>query len=233
MQYFIDSRLDYKNYQNKSVLIIGGGPSTIEVNWHDLSVDYKWSCTNFFLNDDITKHNLDLVTLGNLQDYRNESLLNYLDKYKDCKILFEKNYLYPSTLTDNREFVERYQDRIHFGELDKKYTTIVGPPARLITLAANLGFSDIYFVGIDGFDKQLKNDHAFTSEKGLREGAVHSTYDVYYDAHTTFANRIFTDFGSRVRFYNLGEAVKYGHNIISNVSKDLFPLTKKVYEQIR
>lgn len=232
MNFFISNNFKYSQYSGKSVLIIGGGPSTLDVNWQDINVDYKWSCTNFFMNDDITKHNLDLVSLGNLQDYKSPKLHSYLDKITSCKILFENNYLYPNTLKDNYDFVQKYQSRIVYGSLDKNYTTIVGPPARMVTLAANLGFKNVYFVGIDGFDKQLKNEHAFTKEDGLRKDAVHNSYEAYYDAHTTFANRLYTDFGSGVNFYNLGE-VSRSHNIISEVSKDLFPLPKKLHDKIR
>lgn len=232
MDFFIDENFKYDQYRDKSVLVIGGGPSTSEINWKRVKVDYIWSCTNFFMNKNITQEKLDLVSLGNLQDYKDKRLLDYLDYTTDCKILFEQNYLYPATLSNNLEFVNKYKSRIHYGQLDKKYTGIVGPPARMITLAANLGFKDVYFVGVDGFDPSLKNAHSFTEEKGLREGATHNTYDAYYNAHTSFANNIHRDFVNRVNFHNLGEAAT-SHNIISEVSKDKFPLTEEIYDKIR
>ena len=232
MDFFIDENFKYNQYKDKSVLIIGGGPSTMEVDWQSVGVDFIWSCTNFFMNEDITSKKLDLVSLGNLQDYRDERLLSYLDSNTDCKVLFEQNYLYPATLSNNLDFINKYKNRIHYGQLDKSYTGIVGPPARMITLAANLGFKEIYFVGVDGFDPSLKNAHSFTDEKGLREGAAHNTYDAYYQAHTSFANSIYRDFGNRVNFRNLGE-VATSHNIISKVSLEKFPLPKKIYEKLR
>lgn len=232
MDFFIDENFKYNQYKDKSILIIGGGPSTSEVNWKKLDVDFIWSCTNFFMNKNITQEKLDLVSLGNLQDYTDQRLLDYLDYNKRCKILFEQNYLYPATLSNNLSFINKYKDRIHYGQLDKTYTGIVGPPARLITLAANLGFKDVYFVGVDGFDPSLKNVHAFTKEDGLREGATHNSYEVYYNAHTSFANNIHRDFGNRVNFRNLGEAAA-SHNIMSEVSKDKFPLTEEIYDKIR
>ena len=232
MNYFIDKNFKYNHYLNKSVLIIGGGPSTDEVQWNRLEVDYKWSCTNFFMNLLLQQTELDLVTLGNLQDYKNIDLLTYLDTYTNCKILFENNYLYPETLSYNQEFIEKYNDRIFYGQLDKSYTGIVGPPARLITLAANLGFKDIYFVGIDGFDPNMKNLHSFTKEAGLREGASHNSYDLYYGAHTSFAERIYQDFGNKSNFYNLGEIAE-SHNIMKEVSHQLFPISKDLYEKLK
>ena len=232
MDFFIDENFKYDHYKGKSVLIVGGGPSTKEVNWKKLDVDYIWSCTNFFMSTEITSEKLDLVSLGNLQDYKDERLLTYLDSNRECKVLFEQNYLYPATLSNNLDFLNKYKNRIYYGQLEKSYTGIVGPPARMITLAANLGFKDVYFVGVDGFDPSLKNVHAFTKEDGLREGATHNSYEVYYNAHTTFAKNIHRDFGNRVNFRNLGEAAQ-SHNIISFVSKEKFPLTKQIYEKIK
>jgi len=227
MDFFIDENFKYDQYKDKSVLIIGGGPSTAEVNWNFLQPDYIWSCTNFFMNKDITSKKLDLVSLGNLQDYTDKRLLDYLDFNPQCKVLFEQNYLYPATLSNNLDFVNKYKDRIYYGQLEKSYTGIVGPPARLITLAANVGFNEVMFVGVDGFDPSLKNVHSFTKEDGLRKEATHNTYKAYYDAHTSFANNIFRDFGNRVSFRNLGEKAT-SHNIISEVSKKLFPLDEKI-----
>jgi len=232
MDFFIDENFDYSQYKGKSVLIIGGGPSTAEVNWKNVKADYIWSCTNFFMNENITQKEIDLVSLGNLQNYKDERLLNYLDSNINCKILFEQNYLFPYTLSNNLEFVNKYKNRIHYGQLEKRYTGITGPPARMITLAANIGFKDIYFVGLDGFDKNLKNTHSFTKEDGLREGATWNQYETYYTAHTRFAENIHRDFSSRVNFYNLGEAAK-SHNIISTVSKKKFPLSKELYEKLK
>lgn len=232
MNFFIDENFKYSQYRDKSVLVVGGGPSTVEVKWEDLEVDYIWSCTNFFLNDRLLNVDIDLVSLGNLQDYYNKDLLNYMDTHPGTKVLFETNYLYPKTLLENAHFTFKYSSRIHKGEGEKAYTGIVGPPARLITLAANVGFKNIYFVGIDGFDPELKNAHAFTNEAGLREGAVHNTYEKYYNAHTSFANNIYRDFGNRVNFHNLGEAAD-SHNIMSFVSKKKFPLKKELYEKLK
>jgi hypothetical protein len=232
MDFFIDENFNYKQYSGKSILIIGGGPSTVEVNWKNIDVDFKWSCTNFFMNESIFEEKLDLISLGNLQDFKDRRLLDYLDTNPDCKVLFEQNYLYPATLYNNLDFINKYKNRIHYGQLEKSYTGIVGPPARMITLAAGIGFKNIYFVGLDGFDKDLKNAHAFTREDGLREGAHHNQYETYYAAHTRFANNIHRDFGDRVNFHNLGEAAD-SHNIISFVSKVKFPLTKQIYEKIK
>ena len=232
MDYFIAENFDYTFYKDKSVLIVGGGPTTAEVKWEHIDYDYVWTCTNFFMNERLTDQDIDLVALGNLQDYTDKRLLGYLDSNPTTKILFENNYLYHDTLSKNINFIERYKDRIFYGETEKKNTGIVGPPARMIVLAANLGFKNIYFVGIDGFDFDMKNVHAFTKEDGLREGATHNEYTKYYVDHTNFASNIHKYFGNRINFHNLGEAGK-SHNTMSAVTRTLFPLNTKLYEAIR
>ena len=82
----MSEHFDTKIYKDKSILILGGGPSTNEVKWENLEYDYIWSCTNFFMNERITSQNIDLGTLGNLQNFSDKRLLNYLDNNNNLKI---------------------------------------------------------------------------------------------------------------------------------------------------
>ena len=218
------------DYEGKSILIVGAGPSTLEVNWENIQVDFIWSCNDFYLNKRLLNVELDLVSMGNLQDYNNQQLDEYLSKH-NTRILIEENHMRRETLHNNSTFFKKYKDRCVEGSVDKEYTGIVGPPARLLTLACVLGASNVYYVGVDGFDKNLKNVHAFTNEDGLRGGAAHNTYERYYTSITGFFKRLYDDFGDRVKFYNLGEASS-NHNIPSFVSKDLYPLDEKVLESL-
>jgi hypothetical protein len=233
MDYFLDENFNYEQYKDKSVLIIGGGPSTREVKWENLNYDYIWTCTDFYLNDRILSKNIDLGTLGNLQDFNHPSLHSMLDTNKNLKILIELDYIYPETFSKNNLFFEKYYNRIHYSKCsDKSYTSFVGPPARLMLLACYLGMKQVYFVGLDGYDKNMKAAHSFKSEYKIREGAVYNTYEMWYNAMTTFTEKIWNDFKDTVEFFNLGEAAE-SHNIPSFVSKDKFPLKQEIYEKIK
>jgi hypothetical protein len=231
MRYVVEGNFEGHKYKGKSLLIIGGGPSTDEVAWDRLDVDFKWSCNGFYLHPLLRQQDLDLVVMGNLQDYRDENLINYLRTH-NTKVLFERPYLYTKTVLENAEFHGEFANRVYYSDCDKAYSSIVGPPARLMMLACTLGVSDIYYVGIDGFDPNLKNKHAFTKEDGLRSGASHNQYSKYYDAHTKFFRRIYEDFGSSIKFHNLGELAT-SHNIASVLTKKMHPLDESVIEQIR
>ena len=226
MRYSIERDFPHLDYQGKEILIIGGGPSTIDVKWENIKTDFIWSCNDFYLNNRLLKQDINLVSMGNLQDYNNQTLSEYLD-WHDTIILLEDNHVRPQTISNNQTFFNKYRQKIFRGSVDKEYCGIVGPPARLITLACELGATGVYFVGVDGFDKDLKNRHAFTNEEGLRGNAAHNSYDKYYNSITGFFRRVYNDYGRNVKFYNLGEASE-AHNIPSFVSKELFPLDEKI-----
>ena len=47
----------FKEYENKTVLIIGGGGSTNTLSWETLNTyDYVWSVNHFYLHPVLKKH---------------------------------------------------------------------------------------------------------------------------------------------------------------------------------
>ena len=56
----------FSRYKDKNILIVGAGPSTLDVDWEglDLDFDYVWTCNSFFLNDRVLKQPIDLVALS-------------------------------------------------------------------------------------------------------------------------------------------------------------------------
>ncbi len=55
-----------KKYSGKDILIIGGGTSTLDVNWEGiLKPDtFIWTCNDFYKNKRISKQRIDLYQLG-------------------------------------------------------------------------------------------------------------------------------------------------------------------------
>ena len=49
MRYSIERDFPHLDYQGKEILIIGGGPSTIDVKWENIKTDFVWSCNDFYL----------------------------------------------------------------------------------------------------------------------------------------------------------------------------------------
>ena len=42
-----------EKYEDSKILIVGGGPTTNEIDWDPEEYDYIWSTNHFFLNDNI------------------------------------------------------------------------------------------------------------------------------------------------------------------------------------
>ena len=51
-------------FKNKKILVLGGGTSTIDVNWENLEYDYLWTCNDFFLSDRINHAKVELITIA-------------------------------------------------------------------------------------------------------------------------------------------------------------------------
>ena len=76
--------------KNKSVLIIAGGPSVNTVKWENLEFDQIWSCNQYFLNEKVASHKIDLVTIiGGLFDYQNEEKFINSIQENDTLVSFE------------------------------------------------------------------------------------------------------------------------------------------------
>ena len=56
--------MDFRNdYTGKSILIVGGGTSTLDRNWDKLDYDFLWTCNDFYKNDKVLSKKIDLYIL--------------------------------------------------------------------------------------------------------------------------------------------------------------------------
>jgi hypothetical protein len=226
-----------ENLQDKSVLILGGGPSVKTVSWDKLKYDQIWSCNHFYKNNKISNRKLDLVTLtsgleGLLED---PELLGYIKKYNPL-VSFEveqghrladiKNYKKVS------KFCEFYKNSTYF---QTRYRGQPGLGLRMIIYAAMAGFKDIYFVGIDGRSQEEKNGsllHAFDGNKNIP-----NWYKKYGDDFQERQFIIFWDYLMDLKkeygfnLFNLGESEKY--NVLGKLFRETFPLPWPIREQIK
>ena len=62
-----------KKYNNKEILVIGGGTSTLDVKWEGvINPDtYIWTCNDFYRNERVRSQNIDLYQLGYQTDLTN------------------------------------------------------------------------------------------------------------------------------------------------------------------
>lgn len=164
-------------YQDKKILILGGGGSTSRLLPNlDLSAyDYIWSLNNFYKNEFIRKNvRIDLFSVGPEVDLTDNVLLEYLNlNYVTAAFeLHEKwarSFNNPETGQTPQQLLDEaanfYKDDFKIAFQTKFYSQL-GGGARLIIFAGELGVSKIDFTGFDGPNAIRDKDHAFEQGKG-------------------------------------------------------------------
>lgn len=232
--------MNLDKYKDKTILIVGGGTSTLDTTWENIEHDYLWTCNDFYLEDRVLNQEIDLYLLAFTTDLNHYKLHKKLhnssttvfyepihfrgreesDEFKN----FQNRYIQKNVLRFNTPAIENYN-----GSGLKS-----GAVFRLILLALTTEASNIYFVGFDGFNEDFSNVHAFTKRKGLKPTDIRRTYrggpDAYFEIFTD-AYGVLAKLDKNNRLQNLGEG--YDYNIGSHISKEYFPLRKELYEKLR
>ena len=123
---------------------------------------------------------------------------------------------------------------INFNESKEHPAQKAGAAFRLVLLAAESRASQIYFAGLDGFNEDFSNKHAFTKHVGLKDtdtrrdwsGSIYSYTNVFTEAY-----KYLTYLPGYMRFQNLGEGFDY--NLGTEVSENRFPLTRETKKLIQ
>tara|TARA_S200002703_G_scaffold31439_3_gene27504 strand:- start:7698 stop:8396 length:699 start_codon:yes stop_codon:yes gene_type:complete len=225
-----------EHFYKKTILVVGGGTSTLDRRWEDSKWDFLWTCNDFFLEERVLNQKVDLVCIGNNTDLTNKDFIKKVRKDKPF-IFYEPFHYRGKELT--RQF-KIFQEEIGYvvRAMDlpfhqKQYTEgqKAGAAFRLIQLALDSNASHINFVGFDGFSKDFSNKHAFTKHVGLKPTDLRRDwktgyYNVFTDAFKYFLTRPNYD-----RLQNFGEGLEY--NLGSEISKKFFPLKEEIYDKIR
>ena len=219
-------------YKDKSILVVGGGTSTLDVNWEDIEYDYLWTCNDFYLVERVLNKDIDLYFLSHTTPF-NDVLTNKL-KGSDTLVFYEP-YHYRQK-QESEEFINFQKDTgINIFGIDIPFHDNLnvegrkaGVTGRLIQLAMYTDASKIYFVGFDGFNKEFSNRHAFTKHVGLKESDLrrdwkNEYYEVFVEAYCYLVN-----IGGFQRLQNLGEGFDY--NLGTEISKKYLKKKKKTLE---
>lgn len=206
----IDSRIGATHFpelsgSERSVLIIGGGPTTLEVNrFKDVEVDCKVSTSTCYLNPALHSIGLTHHIVSVQTDFTSDQFKTFHKHNPDIRFIIEPNHLWRAPAG--------YKDVLKPGtwssiEVTKEFR--VGIVSRAILAYIISGFEDIYFVGFDGYSKEGKAQHAFLKEKTeLDPSATVNTYEKIYsnfEQFFKFIEELREDY--TFNLYNLG----YGH----------------------
>lgn len=146
---------DFNMIVEEPVLVMGGGPSTLQHLDYD-KCKYRWSMNYAYRN----LKNVALLAVGANVDITSDEFLDW-QYYEGGVLAFEIHPKWGG--------MRRHINKLS-GSTQYFHTQIygkIGVGARLINLAAALGAPEVHFIGLDGPEAILKGQHAF--EPGKRE----------------------------------------------------------------
>tara|TARA_B110000858_G_scaffold103988_1_gene119121 strand:- start:3724 stop:4674 length:951 start_codon:yes stop_codon:yes gene_type:complete len=167
-----------EKYKNKSILILGGGPTTniILDKLDEIPHDYVWSVNKCYLNKkipDIDTYFASRYMVDQPYFTKNKQYMNFLSKINNivfCENLFAHNIFNRSqhtkipnltTMFQTQDIVKKENIYWEFYRLD----SILGCGIRMIISAIYSGAKNIYIAGIDGYDINGTNNHSFEKNK--------------------------------------------------------------------
>ena len=153
----VTKNLDFTRMSNKKVLMIGGGPSSKQLNEGILSeYDYIFSCNHFYKNKFLKNQKVDLVLIGDEVNLNDADFHAYLEEFSPI-IGFEHSAR--RSTHDLIRFKRKYPKTFIYLT---RYFSRLGYVARGCVLAKCMGASHVDFVGLDGFKTTT---HSFENTK--------------------------------------------------------------------
>lgn len=228
----------FTKYKDSTVLILGGGQSTLDVKWENLSYDYVWTCNDFFLEPRLLNQTIDLYVLAFTTDLKNKALLNKL-RGSNTTVVFETSHYRGKNLTPGfsrfKEAIGKdiFETELQFFKDNNRPAYKSGACFRLIQLALSTEAKNIYFAGFDGFNREFSNIHAFTKHRGLKDTDTRRDYeghDMSYVSVFTDAFNVLKSVNGYQRLQNLGEGFDY--NLGTPISREYFPLREEIKKLI-
>ena len=191
---------EFKDYNNSTVLILGGGPSTNKLDFDSIDKDFIWSCNNFFRNEKLANKKIDLAMMMSEVDLDNDKLKSYTDKYKPL-LGFEVH---------DKWFGYNFNDYEKYFCMHTQFYGKLGIGPRMILFAAALGCKEVKFAGLDGFKPIYKGEHAFEpGKKTLPSSFSEDVFEKQYEYFWKYAKDLY----KQTAFINLGEG-KELHNTV-------------------
>mgnify|MGYP003978826579 CR=1 FL=1 len=206
-EYIISKDPTLEAVSGSKILIIGGGPSTLDTYLDQvrLGSDQVWACNNFHQSEVLKNITIDVASIGPTVDTTDKEFKNRTEK--DSTLCLLDGGVTPYRSEDIPQKSAIYHTR---------YFSKLGMIPRMIVLAAQLGAKEISVVGFDGYPDGHK--HAF--ENGKNEGNQHNTIlEALYNRQIILFWEYVTSI-TDARINNLGE----GHiaNQSTEITRSLF-----------
>jgi len=153
----ITNNLNYSGIKDKSVIVVGGGPSSNTLSEEILSsYDYVFSCNHFYKNSLLKKQKVHLALIGDEVSLNDPEFVSFIKEHNTI-IGFEHS--------TKRSASQLLRFKTFHGSTFiylTRYFSRLGYVARACTLAKLMGANKIHFIGLDGFKT---DSHCFEETK--------------------------------------------------------------------
>jgi len=223
---------DFEDLKGKSVLIVGGGPSTRDCSWEKVAdkFDFIWSSNEFYLNSKLQNKLVSFSTMASCYDLINNNvIIDYINN-KNLKMWLEvERGDDPKQWEYLKQFANKYPSSC--GVFNSRWRSNHGVGNRMVILAIMLGASEIGIVGIDGargFEANL--EHSFNGKKELPNWMKlygkdsHRLQERQYLIYWEYICKLQKFYNFKI--FNLGES--HPSNVSKHFTSKLFPLGKDI-----
>jgi len=148
-------------HNQDSVFIVGGGPSTANIDFGRYSSIPKWTMNSFYKNETLRNlENIQLVTFLDDVNLSDPELSRFLQQ--NMPIVLQE-------ISDHG--AKRIEKVKSFGcpttWMLTRYRSKLGVGARLVVFAILMGIKNIYITGLDGYNFNNSNTHVFEEGKQI------------------------------------------------------------------
>jgi hypothetical protein len=151
---------EFRKYKDSTVLIVGAGPSAVDLDWENEERDFTWSCTKFYLSEKLQDCGVDLASVGGNVSLGDPKFQEFITKHNTL-CAFEGGVSPFKTGEELQAFNRLFPNQSSY--FHTRYFSKLGSVARLILLAGFLGAKEVKFVGFDGDPVDKK--HAFEGDE--------------------------------------------------------------------
>ena len=194
--------------KNSKILVVGGGPSSVDFTLRVEDYDYIFSCNHFFKSEKYKDVNLDVLFIGNEVDTFSSSFLEYCKK--------SSTYLAVEDLewrpTHRRNLFNNFPEKAFLCS-SRYQSKLTGAASKMCILALELGATKLDFIGIDGvppnFNEKELIPHGFQNKKLFRRTKKSSYSKVieHYKHFEAYIKDVYPD----CDINNLGKFCKYNY----------------------
>lgn len=212
--YILEDLDELNKFKDSKILVVGGGPSTNEINWDINKYDYIFSCNHFYKSQKLKDKKVHLFFVGNEVDTTKKDFLNYCVEQQSI-IAVEDLEHRPDHI---KNLVKNFRDKTFLCSC-RYQSKFTGIAAKIVLLALTLEARQVDFIGLDGvpdnFNYTKSIPHAFETQKLFRKNKISHYKEVR--SHYLFFDKYIKENFPNVIINNLGKNSKFNYAYEKNI----------------